>query len=128
MLQPKEFRESKDGSPFATQTIFGCVFNGPLGQKESKVPTATFINTSPKLGKQFEDFRNLEFNDSSYQTQASMSQNDRKALQIMDGSAKPLNSDYEMALTWKNDPPLLVNNKSQARQRLHPLKKRLHRD
>ena len=128
VLQPKEFRESKDGGPFATRTIFGWVLNGPLGRKERKVPTANFIDTSAKLSKQFEDFCNLEFNDSSYEPQASMSQNDRKALHIMEGSAKLLNGHYEIALPWKNDPPLLMNNKLQARQRLHPLKKRLHRD
>ena len=63
VLQPKDFRESKDGSPFATRTIFGWVLNGPLGRKESKAPTANFIDTSAKLSKQFEDFCNLEFND-----------------------------------------------------------------
>ncbi|XP_068738205.1 uncharacterized protein, partial [Montipora capricornis] len=100
----------------------------PKEQKESKAPTANFLDTSAKLSKQFEDFCNLEFNDSSYEPQACMSQNDRKALHIMEGSAKLSNGHYEIALPWKNDPPLLMNNKSQARQRLHPLKKRLHRD
>ena len=55
VLQPKEFRESKDGGQFATRTVFGLVLNGPLGRKERKVPTANFIDTSAKLSKQFED-------------------------------------------------------------------------
>ena len=46
----------------------------------------------------------------------------------MEGSTKLSNGHYEIALPWKNYPPLLMNNKSQARQRLHPLKKCLHRD
>jgi len=46
----------------------------------------------------------------------------------MNGSAKLSNAHHKTALPWKNDPPLLMNNKSQARQRLHPLKKRLTRD
>ena len=128
MLQPKEFRESKDGGLFATRTIFGWVLNGPLGRKESKAPTANFIDTSAKLSEQFEEFCNLEFNDSSYEPQASMWQNDRKALRIMEDSAELSNRHYEIALPWKNDPPLLMNNKLQARQRLYPLKKRLHKD
>ena len=58
-------------------SIFGWVLNGPLGRKESKAPTASyFIDTSAKLSKQIEDFCNLEFNDSSYEPQACMSQND----------------------------------------------------
>jgi len=86
--------------------------NAPLSRKESKVPTANFIDTSAKLSKQFEDFCNLEFNDSSYEPQASMSQNDRKALHILDGSAKLSNAHHKTALLWKNDPPLLMNSKS----------------
>ena len=128
VLQPKEFRESKNGGPFATRTIFGWVLNGPLGRKEDKVPTANFIDTTVTLSKQFEDFCNLEFNDSSYEPQPSMSQNDRQALLIMEKTAKLSNGHYEIALPWKNDPPLLINNKSQARQRLHLLKKRLQKD
>ena len=102
VLQPKEFRESENGGPFAMQTIFGWVLNDPLGRKESsKAPTANFIDTSAKLSKQFEDFCNLEFNDSSYEPQASMSQNDRKALHIMESSAKLSNGHYEIALSWR---------------------------
>jgi len=67
VLHPKEFRESKVGGPFATQTIFAWVVTGPLGRKESKVPTANFIDTSAKLSKQFEDFCNLQFNASSFE-------------------------------------------------------------
>ena len=99
-----------------------------LQHEQFSVPTANFIDTNAKLSKQFEDYCNLEFNDSSYEPQAFMSQNDQKALHIMDGSAKLSNGHYEIALPWKNDPPLLMNNTSQARQRLHTLKKRLHRD
>ena len=77
VLQPKEFRESKNGGPFATQTIFGWVLNGSLERKENKAPTANFIDTNTKLNKQFEDYCNLEFNDSN-----------QTALHIMDGSAK----------------------------------------
>ena len=105
VLQPKEFRESKDGGPFAARTIFGWVLNGPLARKDSKAPTANVIDTSAKLSKHFEDFCNLEFNYSSYEPQASISQNDRKVLHIMEGSAKLSNSQYEIPLPWKNDPP-----------------------
>ena len=38
------------------------------------------------------------------------------------------NSHYEIGLPWKNNPPCLENNKSQAESRLQPLKKRLQRD
>jgi len=58
----------------------------------------------------------------------SMSQNDRRALDIMESTLKISNGHYEIALPWKNEPRRLQNNKSQAEQRLHLLKKRLQRD
>ena len=58
----------------------------------------------------------------------SMSQNDRRALEIMESTVKLSNSHYEIALPWKNNPPCLENNKSQAESRLQLLKRRLQRD
>lgn len=66
ILQPIEVREGKHGGPFATQTVFGWTLNGPLGGKQPKMPTANFIETTADLSKRFEDFCNLEFNDSTY--------------------------------------------------------------
>ena len=57
-----------------------------------------------------------------------MSQNDRKALEIMESTATKRNGHYEIALPWKNYPPCLLNNKSVAVHRLQLLKRRLQRD
>lgn len=73
--------------------------------------------------KQFEDFCNLEFNDSTYDPKMQMSQNDRRALDTMEASLTISNSHYEIALPRKNEPPRLQNNNSQAEQRLHVLQK-----
>ena len=58
----------------------------------------------------------------------SMSQNDRRALEIMENTVKLSNGHYEIGLPGKNNPPCLENNKSQAETRLQPLKRRLQRD
>jgi len=57
-----------------------------------------------------------------------MSQNDRRALQIMESTLRLSNGHYEICLPWKNNPPCLENNKSQAESRLQLLKRRLKRD
>ena len=57
-----------------------------------------------------------------------MSQNDKKALGIMEQSAKLVNGHYEIVLPWKNNPPQLSNNRLQAEQRLRSLKRRLQHD
>ena len=95
-MQPKELRESKNGGPFAMRTVLGWMLSGPLGRKDTKVPTSNLIDTTANLSKQFEDFCNLEFNDSSYEPKMSMSQNDQRALNIMKGTVKLSNGHYEI--------------------------------
>lgn len=125
VLQPVEVRESKNGGPFGTRTVLGWVLNGPLGWTGSKEPTANLVDANANLSKQFEDYCNLEFNDLSYEPKMSMSQNDRRALEIMESTVKLSNGDYEIGLPWKNNPLVLENNKSQAKSRLQVLKRRL---
>ena len=57
-----------------------------------------------------------------------MSQNDRHALEIIENSAKLVDSHYEIGLPWKNNPPSLQSNKVQGKSRLQPLKRRLRKD
>ena len=86
-LQPREVKQSHDGGPYATRTVFGWVINGPLGRDEGNLATANFIDSSEQsdsLNKQFENYCNLEFNDSTYESKLSLSQNDRRALEIME--------------------------------------------
>jgi hypothetical protein len=105
VLQPIEFRESKDGGPFATRTKFGWVLNGPLGRQGNHQHTANIIYTDTELNRQFEGFSNQEFNDSVYDSSTTMSQDDRKALKIMEETVRKNNGHYEIALPWKNYPP-----------------------
>ena len=128
VLQPVEVRESKNGGPSATRTVLGWVLNGPLGRTGPEEATANFVDANANLSKQFEDYCNLEFNDSSYDPKMSMSQNDRRAIEVMESTVKLSNGHYEIGLPWKNNPPCLENNKSQAESRLQPLKRRLQRD
>ena len=127
-LQPFEVRESKSGGPFATRTALGWVLNGPLGRNKEKIPTANFVQASQTLEQQFRGYCDLEFNDSKYDAKPTMSQNDRKALGIMEESVAMRNGHYEIALPWKTYPPCLPNNKTQAEHRLQLLKKRLVKD
>ena len=127
-LQPIEVRESKNGGPFATRTVLGWVLNDPLGRRTNQTRTANFIKADVELNQQFERFCDLEFNDSIYDPKTSMSQNDKRALDVMKSTARLTNGHYEIALPWKNYPPCLKNNKSLAENRLKPLKRRLERD
>jgi hypothetical protein len=84
-LQPCEIRQSQNGGSFATRTALGWVLSGPLiGRKETKIPTANFVQANQTLDQQFENYCNLEFNDFKYDAKPTMSQNDHKALGIME--------------------------------------------
>ena len=52
----------------------------------------------------------MEFNDSIYSYKSSMSQNDKRAQDVMCPTAKLKRAHYEISLPWKDDPPLLENN------------------
>ena len=99
-LQPREVRRSENGGPFATRIVLGWVLNGPLSKKETKVPTVNYVQGDNILSQQFEEFCNVEFNDLSHESKASMSQNDRRALTIMEQTVRMENGHYEMALPW----------------------------
>ncbi|XP_028411636.1 uncharacterized protein LOC114534738 [Dendronephthya gigantea] len=127
-IQPMEVRQSESGGPFATRTILGWVLNGPLGRGKNTSATSNFLQSTARLEQQFQDYCNLEFNDSSYDAKQSMSQNDKRALEIMEESVQLKEGHYEIGLPWKSHPPQLKNNRPVAERRLSLLKKRLQRE
>ena len=128
VLQPKEVKESRDGGPYAVRTLFGWAINGPLGRMSTSTRTSNRIQSSSELNVQFGKFCEMEFNDSQFSIEKTMSQEDRKALSMMEQSVRLRDGHYEVALPWKVFPPDLPNNKMQAEQRLQLLKKRLTKD
>ena len=60
----------------------------------------------------------MEFNDSIYSCKSSISQNDKRTLDVMCETVKLKSAHYEISLPWKDDPPLLENVKIVAVQRL----------
>ena len=129
ILQPKEVRESCHSGPYATRTIFGWVVNGPLGRvRDSNFYTANFIRADTELSEQFRSYCNMEFNDSVYGGKPSLSQNDKRALELMQETCVWQEGHYTIALPWKEDPPCIENNRSLAEHRLRLLKKRLLKD
>ena len=69
-----------------------------------------FVKADVELNQQFENICDLEFNDSIYDPKTSMSQNNKRALDVMESTAKLTNGHYEIALLWKNYPPCLKNS------------------
>jgi len=127
-LEPQDVKRSNDGGPYAVRTLLGWTLNGPLGRSNSSNHAANRIQSHANLDLQFERFCEMEFNDSQFSTEKGMSQEDKKALTILEESAELRNGHYEIALPWKVFPPDLPSNKIVADHRLGLLKKRLIKD
>ena len=124
VLEPQEVIRCEGYGPYAVRTALGWTINGPLNKRGSTTINANFIQTED-LSRQFRDYCNLDFNDSTYDPNPSMSRNDIRALDIMKNSVKHVSGHYELSLPWKDNIPSLKSNKLQAENRLQLLKKRL---
>ena len=127
-LEPKEVKSGQPGQPYATRTELGWVINGPIRKTGSAWRTANLIKTDTELSIQFERFCNMEFNDSAYEPNVAMSQEDKRALERMRSSIKLVDGHYQISLPWKEGCPDLPNNRQMAELRLEHLKKRLVRE
>lgn len=118
------FLEAKSDIPRQTDIDRWAYLKG----MSSSSHTANRIQSSADLSMQFKKFCEMEFNDSQFTVETTLSQEDKRALHTMEQSVRRCDGRYEIALPWKVFPPNLPNNKMQAEQRLLSLKKRLVRD
>lgn len=128
LLEPHEVQRSEDGGPYAVRTLLGWTINGRLGRASKAARTSNRIQSHVVLDQQFVRFWEMEFNDSQFSIEKGLSQDDKRALAIMEDSAELRGGHYEVALPWKVFPPDLPNNKIVAEHRLGLLKKRLLKD
>ena len=127
-LEHQKVQRSENGGPCALRTLLGWTINGPLGRPSKSSRTTNRIQSHAALDQQFARFCDMEFNDSQFRIEKGMSQDDKRALAIMQESAELCDGHYEIALPWKVFPPDLPNNKIVAERRLWLLKKRLVKD
>lgn len=57
----------------------------------------------------------------------SASLEDKRALHVMEESVKLVDGNFQVALPWRQDPPVIPNNKPMAERRLQSLKNLLER-
>jgi len=128
-LEPLEVRRSVDNGPYATKTCLGWTLNGPLGRNGLSKKRQVFSSQHDELlHEQFTRYVNLEFIDSIACDKPTMSQDDRRAMQIYDNSVSLVDGHYQIAIPWKCCSPSLPNNKPLAEHRLRLLSKRLLKD
>jgi len=81
-----------------------------------------------ELNQQLERLWKTDFESSEVETRVCASLEDKRALEIMEGTLKMVDGHFQVALPWRHDPPFLPNNRIVAERRGLLLKKRLLKD
>ena len=109
----------RNSDPVAVRTHFGWTLNGLLGDPSQTVH-AHFVS----LDQQVENLWRLEAYDEDAMT---MSNDDRKVMDMWDKDVLLENGHYSLPIPWRDGRPNLPHNKFQAQCRLRSLVKKLNR-
>ncbi|XP_028404802.1 uncharacterized protein LOC114527367 [Dendronephthya gigantea] len=122
-------RRGRRKEPYAVKTLLGWTLMGPARTEEPEKFHVHFINREDNnLQDQLERMFQMEFSETDAISTTEMSMEDRKALSIMESSAKLVNGHYQIALPWRYGIPNLPNNRSMAEQRMKSLQWRLKKN
>ena len=129
VMEPWELINSQDEGPYAVRTRVGWVINGPLRGGSNKNKSDCSAVTSNRISvehlqemlvKQF----NHDFNERSSDEQIEMSREDVKFMNVMNNTTKLIGSHYCIDLPFRQENPLMPNNRHVAEQRLQSLKRK----
>lgn len=131
-----EERRGKKNDPYARRTPLGWTILGPVGTDHTQLEEGhvNFMQASSDdlLRQDFEkmwttDFPEIDKTKQSWndRNQKTMSQNDRRAMKIIEDTTVLKNGHYTTSLPWKDDSVSLPNNRKLAEVRLSHLKKKL---
>ena len=124
-----EERRGRKKEPYAVRTPLGWSVAGPLGTATNNNVSSFFIREEDEfLGEMVTKMFQMDFSESSYSPDVSMSIDDRKALYKMESSLKvDVDGHYQLDLPFREIPDF-PNNRSLAERRLNSLKMRLKKD
>ena len=135
-----EERRGNRGEPYAVRTPLGWTLIGPMERTDTsaeechlnvnfvRAAEVTRVEERDCLMEQLEKFWTVENSGLIPSSKVCMSVEDKKALAIMEQSVKLENGHYQVALPWREYPPVLPYNRSVAERRLQALKKRFLQD
>ena len=102
---------------------------GPTGTPGSPEFQVNFIKQNDELlHRQVERMFAMDFSESIKGSKEALSLEDKRALDIMETSAKKVEGHYQLALPWRHHPPRLPNNRILTERRLNLLKKSFQRE
>ena len=131
-----EERRGNRGDPYAIRSPLGWTLMGPMDRVECNQTyhcvNFTRIGNVEKvedpLMQQLERFWRIDNAGVVSDDRVSMSIEDKRALAVMEKSAKLVDGHFQVPLPWKEKLPYLPNNRILAERRLNMLKKRFQQD
>ena len=122
-------RRGRRKQPYAVRTPLGWTLLGCLNSSAAKEAQVSFVRASQEmLSSQLRRMYDAEFSECLASSKLAMSGEDRRALAILENSARLVDGHYQLALPWRYRPPSLKDNRCVALRRLHFLKKRFQKD
>ena len=123
----QEERRGHRKDPYAIRTPLGWTVMGPSTNMNHGLSFSVHhISMEENLTNQVKRFWEMESCPADEKLGESVE--DRKARAIMEKTVKFENGHYQLGLPWRESPPALPNNQTQANSRLQCLKKRLQRN
>jgi hypothetical protein len=118
-----ESRIGQEGQPIAVRTVFGWSVFGPVGNDQSSDKTQVNFMRNNSPSEVLEEMgQHLGFeNVSTRGPMKIISQEDIKALEIMESTARKDSDRYEVAMLWRDKDVWLPNNRYAAEKRLGAL-------
>lgn len=117
-----EQRRGRPKQPYALRTPLGWTLICPLGQTSSSVAHVNFACGGQEMLSN-QRLYDTEFSESLSCTKQALSDEDHRALAILESSARKVNGHYQLALPWRFQTPCLPNNCSVAARRLQALER-----
>ena len=125
LLIPIDVRRGQPGEPFAVKTVLGWAINGPVNPSEPPAVKASHFIQGESLQRDLSKMWDIE---GIHTEEPGMSLNDKRTLDIWEGSRNVVEGHYTMSIPFKEDQPCLLNNLPMAEKRLKSLGKRLEKD
>ena len=125
-----EVRVGQPNQPIAVQTLFGWSLMGAINRESDTAQVnINLISAAEKLHNQVQNFWLTESFGVSYdKCQNDESEEDRRALRILENTTNLTNGHYEVGMLWKKDKSNLPVNISVARSSFNTLIRQIQRD
>ncbi|KAK7909879.1 hypothetical protein WMY93_014563 [Mugilogobius chulae] len=132
LMEPWEIINSKNNGPYAVKTLLGWVINGPLNSSDASQRSCPTIHVNRisivKLEELLVSQYNQEFNERTLEEGPGMSIEDKKFMEIVEGSLCVQEEHYCMDLPFSKENICLPNNRCIVEQRIKSLKRKFERN